>query len=94
MVRSKSTLLLLKGKALAEGQGLVVEGTHWDVLAFDWIHQEIRVEVLVWGRYTDWEFLDGSGLLLELGAGVGKRGKSAVVGQERLEIEYFVFILV
>lgn len=73
---------------------MVVERTHWDVFAFDWIHQEIRVEILVWGRYTDWEFLDWSGLLLKLSAGVGKRSKSAVVGQERLEIEYFVLVLV
>lgn len=94
MVRPKSTLLLLKGKALTEGQGLVVQWTHWDVLALDWIHQKIGVEVLVWCGYADWKFLDRSGLMLELGTGVGKRGKSAVAGQEGLEVQYFVFVLI
>lgn len=93
MVGPKSSLLLLEGKALAEGQGLVVQRTHWDVLAFDWIHNKIRMVVLVWRRHADWDFLDGS-RLLKLYAGVGKRHKSAIVGQEGLKIEYFVLVLI
>lgn len=38
--------------------------------------------------------MDGSGLVLELGTGVRKWGKSAVVGQEGLEVQYFVFVLI
>lgn len=83
MVGPISPLLLLEGKALAECNGLVVQRTHWDVFAFNWIDHYIRVEVLVGGRYADWDFLDGSGLL-ELYAGVMIRRKSAIAGEEGL----------